>query len=48
MSGGSPRYAEDPTGYLREPLDAHERQEHACRRLNPDVPDLLLNSATGQ
>lgn len=38
---------EDPPGYLRAALDAHERQEHARRTLRPGAPDLYLSSGDG-
>ncbi|MEI5526828.1 hypothetical protein WB388_40230 [Streptomyces brasiliscabiei] len=38
------RAVEDPAGYLRDALDAHERSEHARRTLHPDAPELHLSS----
>lgn len=38
------RALEDPAGYLRDALDAHERSEHARRTLQPGAPELHLSS----
>lgn len=38
------RALEDPAGYLRDALDAHERSEHARRTLHPGAPELHLSS----
>ncbi|MGW4731821.1 hypothetical protein ACWEQC_22105 [Streptomyces shenzhenensis] len=38
---------DDPAGYLRDALAAHERSERARRTLHRDAPGILISSASG-